>query len=80
MDLTFPYDSGIIELMENNWCDVGHTDMSVLPHCLFDFSITKAPKINHELFGHYEGRKINHEVSGHYEGRKINHELLGELK
>ena len=80
LDLTFPYDHGIIDVMTKNLCDVGHTDMSDLPHCLFDSGITKAPKINHELFGDYEGRKINHEVSGYYEGRKINHELLGELK
>jgi hypothetical protein len=45
-------------------CDISHTDMSDLPHCLFDSDITKAPKINHELFGDYEGRKKNHEVLG----------------
>ncbi len=73
-------DSGIIELMKNIWCDVDHTDMSDLPHCLFDSDITNVSKINHELFGDYEGRKINHEVFGDYEGHKINHELLGELK
>ena len=30
LDLTFPYDRGIIVVMENNWCEIRHTDMSDL--------------------------------------------------
>ena len=29
-NLTFPYDRGIIVVMENNWCEIRHTDMSDL--------------------------------------------------
>ena len=29
-NLTFPYDRGIILVMENNWCEIRHTDMSDL--------------------------------------------------
>ena len=29
-NLTFPYDYGIIVVMENNWCEIRHTDMSDL--------------------------------------------------
>ena len=79
-NLTFPYDHGIIVVMKKTFCEIRHTDMSDLCKSFLHSGITKAPKINHELFGDYEGRKINHEVSGYYEGRKINHELLGELK
>ena len=29
-NLTSPYDYGIIDVMENNWCEIRHTDMSDL--------------------------------------------------
>ena len=57
LDLTFPYDSGIIDLMRKNLCDISHTDMSDLPHCLFDSGITKGAKNIMNFLGITKGAK-----------------------
>ena len=79
LDLTFPIDSGIIDLMKNIWCDVDHTVLPGMSDCLFDLDITKRPKEIMKFFDITEGAKKIMKFWD-YEGHKINHELLGELK